>query len=299
VERALELWPQVPDAAERCGCEHAEVLRWAAELAYLVNDPRRAVALLEAALAAHATDADRLGRALVLQRLGLFRSVSGDEAGALDACAEAVELVQELPPSSARAQVLARYSHLLMVWGRHSEATGYGNQALEDARTVGDRAVEGQVLGTLGASLAALGDEHGLTLLRRARQIAEQLDRPEEVLRTDINETASLGGLGRDHEAIEVASRGIARARELGLKRFWEGLTANMAWSALYLGRWELVDEAVETVSGDVGGWAAASMALLVPTSLPNGASSPWRALPCSKRTASVRARTRSSDSAT
>jgi DNA-binding CsgD family transcriptional regulator len=263
VERALELWPQVPDAAERTGLEHAEVLRWAAELAYLVNDPRRAVALLEAALAAHATDVDGLARALVLQRLGLFRSVGGDEDGALAACAQAVELVQELPPSSARGQVLARYSHLLMVWGRHSEATAYGNRALHDARMVADRAVEGQVLSTLGSSLAALGDEHGLTLLRRARSIAEQLDRHEEVLRTDINETASLGGLGRNHEAIDVAARGIARARELGLKRFWEGLTANMASSALYLGRWELVDEAVQTVSGDVGGWAAPSTALL------------------------------------
>jgi DNA-binding CsgD family transcriptional regulator len=263
VERALELWPQVPDAAERCGLEHAEVLRWAAELAYLVNDPRRAVALLEGALAERATEVDGLGRALVLQRLGLFRSVGGDEDGALAACAEAVGLVQELPPSSARAQVLARYSHLLMVWGHHGEATAYGNQALDVARTVADRAVEGQVLGTLGSSLAALGDEHGLTLLRRARSIAEHLDRHEEVLRTDINETAALGGLGRDHEAIEVASRGIARARQLGLKRFWEGLTANMAWSALYLGRWELVEEAVQTVSGDVGGWAAASTALL------------------------------------
>jgi hypothetical protein len=43
-----------------------------------------------------------------------------------------------------------------------------------------------------------------------------------------------LRGLGRFDEAIEVASRGIARARRLGRKGFWEHLSANIArepWS--------------------------------------------------------------------
>jgi DNA-binding CsgD family transcriptional regulator len=263
VDRALELWPQVADAAERTGLGHAEVLQWAADLAFLAGHPRRAVALQEAALAESDTDGDRVARALRLQRLGLFRSVSEDEAGALAACADAVGLVQDLPLSAARAQVLARYSHILMQWARHDEATVYGNQALEIARTVGDRAVEGQVLCTLGTSMACLGDEDGLALLHRAGAIAEHLKRPEEELRAYNNEAAVLGGLGRFDEAIEVAARGISRDRQLGLTGFREHLAANIAWDALYLGRWELVDEALHAGPRDDAASLAGTSQLL------------------------------------
>jgi DNA-binding CsgD family transcriptional regulator len=263
VERALELWPQVADAVEQTGLGHRQVLQWAAELAYLANDPRRAVALQEVAIAESDTDGDRGSRAVLLQRLGLFRSIGGDENGALAACAEAVRLVQDLPLSAARAQVLARYSHILMLAVRHDEATAYGHQALEIAGTVGDRAVEGQVLGTLGTCMASLGDEGGLALLHRARAITEQLDRPEEVLRTYGNEAAALAGFGRFDDAIDVASRGIARARQLGIRAFWQNLSAHIAWDALYLGRWDLVDEALQAVSRDVGGLLAGHTQLL------------------------------------
>jgi DNA-binding NarL/FixJ family response regulator len=261
VERALELWPEVPDAAERTGVGHGEALQWAAELAYLANDPRRAVALQEAALAE--SGGDEVSRALLLQRLGVFRLNGGDEDGAIAACAEAVELVRDLPPSTARAQVLARYSGILMVALRHDEAAAYGHQALEIARTIEDRAVEGQVLGILGTCLASLGDEDGVALLHQARAIAEQLDRPEEALRAYTNETAVLTLLGRLDEAIEVASRGIAHARQLGLKVFWHDLSANMAVPALDLGRWELVDEALQAGPRDVAGSVAGSAQLL------------------------------------
>jgi DNA-binding CsgD family transcriptional regulator len=262
LERALALWPRVPDAAERTGLVHAEVLRWAADLAYLAGDPRRAVALQEAVLAERDDDGDRLGRAVLLQRLGLFRSNGGDEEGALAACAEAVKLVQGLPPSSAQAQVLARYSQILMRALRHDDATACGQQALEVARTVEDGVVESQVLNTLGACLTSCGDEGGLALLHQARAIAEQLDLPEEALRSYNNEAAALGGFGRNDDAIEVATRGIARARQLGMRVFWQGLSAGLAWHALYLGRWELVDEALQAETRS--GWVAAGTQLLI-----------------------------------
>jgi DNA-binding CsgD family transcriptional regulator len=262
LERALELWPRVPDAAQRTGLAHAEALRWAADLAYLAGDPRRAVALQEAVLVEYDADGDRVDRAVLLQRLGLFRTNGDDEEGALAACAEAVKLVQDLPPSTAQAQALARYSQVLMRALRHDDATVYGQQALEVARTVEDGAVESQVLNTLGACMTSRGDEGGLALLQQARAIAEQLDLPEEALRTYVNEASALGGFGRNDDAIEVATQGIARAHQLGMRMFWQHLSASLAWHALYGGRWELVDEALESLTSS--GWVPGGTQLLI-----------------------------------
>jgi DNA-binding NarL/FixJ family response regulator len=262
LDRALELWPRVPDAAERTGLARADVLRWAADLAYLAGEPRRAVALQEAVLVESDANDDQLGRAVLLQRLGLFRSNGDDEQGALAACAEAVKLVQDHPPSVAQAQVLARYSQVLMRALCHDDATVYGQQALEVARTVEDGAVESQVLNTLGACMTSRGDEGGLALLQQARAIAEQLNLPEEALRTYVNEASALGGFGRNDDAIEVATQGIARAHQLGLRMFSQHLSASLAWHALYRGRWELVDEALESLTRS--GWVPGGTQLLI-----------------------------------
>src|SRR5215204_247665 len=50
-ERALELWPRVPDAEERAGMDRAEVLRHAAACANARGEESRAVALIREALA--------------------------------------------------------------------------------------------------------------------------------------------------------------------------------------------------------------------------------------------------------
>src|SRR4029453_12485690 len=49
-ETALELWDQVPDAAEHATLSRVSVLRHAAESAFTAGDPVRAIALTRAAL---------------------------------------------------------------------------------------------------------------------------------------------------------------------------------------------------------------------------------------------------------
>jgi DNA-binding CsgD family transcriptional regulator/tetratricopeptide (TPR) repeat protein len=267
VERVLQLWPQVDDAAERSGLEHTTVTQWAAELSYLFGDPGRAVALQEQALAEEA-DSDPAERAVLFARLGRFRWESGDSPGAEAAYVEALRLMPEEPPSTDRARVLSGYSGLLMVSWRSDESDHYGQQALTMSREVGALAVEGHALNTLGRTLTHSGDEGGLELLREARAIAEDLAASDDIMRAYNNEAAALLDLGRFDEAIEAALEGLERARKLGFERqFAPSLSNLVGTGAFYAGRWQLADEILRTTPRDAGGvgagWAHLARAYL------------------------------------
>jgi DNA-binding CsgD family transcriptional regulator len=90
-------------------------------------------------------------------------------------------------------------------------------------------------------------------LHREARQIAEQVGDAETVVRTYMNLSHALAGIGRDHEALEDAQEGYQRARELGLERaIGSYVAANLAMRLLASGRWEECERVTgELLAGD------------------------------------------------
>ena len=68
LERALEIWPRVPDAEERTGLDQAEVARLAGEAAYQAGAIDRSLSLFDQALAGLPAEGDAVRRALVLDR---------------------------------------------------------------------------------------------------------------------------------------------------------------------------------------------------------------------------------------
>jgi DNA-binding CsgD family transcriptional regulator len=257
VERALTLWDQVPDAHELTGLDHRELLQWAAWLSHLAGQPRRAIALQQAALDELAPDADLNRKARLHERLGLYLWQIGEGDGAMKARAEAVRLLPADPPSPERARALAGYSHYLMLSDRIAESNEPAHEALRMARALGERGIEAAVLGTLGPSLAFRGDEDGLTLLRESRAIAEELDDRWQIDRSYHNEAAALIALGRYDQAIVVASAGLDHARDRGTDRDGALITM-LVRGALHRGRWELADEALRTAPRESEGmWSA------------------------------------------
>ena len=83
LERALEIWPRVPDAEQRTGLDQAEVSRLAAEAAYQCGAVDRAMSLLAQALAELPADCDPVRRALLLERYALAQRDSGQVAEAI------------------------------------------------------------------------------------------------------------------------------------------------------------------------------------------------------------------------
>ena len=257
VERALELWAHVEDVEERTGMDFPALTRWAAELSYLAGDPGRAAALQEQALAD--ANADLAEQAVMLERLGRFRWVAGDNERAEAAYAQALRLMPPDPPSAERARVLSSYSQLLMLDLRRAESDRYGEQALAMAREVGARSVEGHALTNLGVNLGARGDERGLELLRQARAIGEEQGAADDIMRSYMNESHVLAELGRFDAVIDLIAEALERARELGVVPLWAaGLANNLAYAAILVGRWGLADEALRTAPRDTGGIGAA-----------------------------------------
>jgi hypothetical protein len=175
VERALELWDQVPGAHELASLEHGRAAGVGCVAVVPRRQPRRAIALQRAALAELRVDADLGRQARMLERLGEYLWEIGDGDGAVQARAEAVRLLPAEPPSPERARALASYSHILMLTGRTMSRTRPATRRCAWPDTVGDRGVEAAVLGTLGPSLAARGREDGSRATSRARAIAEEL----------------------------------------------------------------------------------------------------------------------------
>ena len=255
LERALSLWSQVDDAEHRAGMGHLEVLRWAADLSHATLDSDRAVALLEQALATG--DLDPTTRGLLYQRLSVFKTGAGDYDGAGQACAEAVRLIPEDPPTPERARVLAAYGRYLMVSTRLGEADPYVRSALEMARVAGDRRVEAGALVTLGTILTNQGDERGFELLREGRALGEQLGDHETVHRSYHNEAVTRSILADHDAAIAVASAGIDRARTRGVGEFWVGFhTDPLVGAAIRSGRWDLADDALRDAPHETAGRA-------------------------------------------
>jgi len=79
---------------------------------------------------------------------------------------------------------------------------------------VGDRAVEGHALTTLGTSLGVLGHlEAGIAHLEHGRQIAKELGNVDDLHRAHANLATVLELNGRTADAVDVYLAGVDLAR--------------------------------------------------------------------------------------
>jgi tetratricopeptide (TPR) repeat protein len=175
LERALALWPAVPDAAGLAGLDLAELCAWTAGLASHVGAAPRAVELARRAI--EFVGAEDPHRAALLQvDLGEYLYQIGNDAAALAALERAVELVPAEPPSAQRAYALGSLAGALMVGWRHAQSLPIAERALALARGVGAREAEVRALTVLGSDLAYLGrGDEGVAYFRQALQLAEEI----------------------------------------------------------------------------------------------------------------------------
>lgn len=240
LERALELWDGVPDAAERAGMSLQEVLVWAASAAFLDGNNDRAIAYARRAIANIDETADPARAAEAWMLLGRSLFAAGLD-GAFDACRRAVDLVPP-GPSVERAKVLGAYANALMLIPRMREALEPAEEAVRVAREVESAADELYSLVNLGVVKVDLGDaEQGIAHFVEAQQLARRCG----VLDTGkiyVNHSDALFNIGRSDEALEVGRQGLVWAEEHGMTRsFGVWLHANVAEFLAQLGR---IDEA-------------------------------------------------------
>jgi DNA-binding CsgD family transcriptional regulator/tetratricopeptide (TPR) repeat protein len=280
LERALEIWPRVPDAEERTGLDRVDVSRLAASAAYRYGALDRALSLLADALAelpdadsgggtGSPADGGRVRRALLLARYGLVQRDASTPEQAAETLRQALALLPPDQVTRARAVVLAALASAQMRADNLPESGETARLALDAARAAGAREAEADAAVTLGCALTYLGSaEAGLASLndglRLALALSEQAGHAGLPTSATLAEELELGGsertvialraytnlsdvlemLGRHAAAVEMAQAGTALATRVGMSRnLGSHLVGNAAEPLVRLGRWDEADE--------------------------------------------------------
>jgi DNA-binding CsgD family transcriptional regulator len=242
LERALELWPGVPDAAEQCGVDIVEVLQMAAGVAYAAGNLEQSLALYDEALGELDETAAGERAALLLAGKAATLQDLGRAAGVSEALEHAASLVPTDRPSVARAMVLVSLAGRPMSAGEGSaQWRQAAQQALDASLAAGAREQEATARIILGPALSYSGRlDEGVTELRAGLEIAKTLPDPSVALRAYLNLSDTLELLGAHEQAAEEARRGLELASEVGLTQHVYGLylVHNLAEALITLGRW-------------------------------------------------------------
>lgn len=267
-DRALRLWPQVPDAEPVAGIPLTELYARAAEARYLGHHDQRAVELASTGLSlvedsGEPALAGRLRSLLARARWG----ITGDSATAL---AEYEAALADLPDAGPdRARALAGVARFQLLQDRYADALRVARRARELAVTAGDQWAQAGAAMTEGVCLGLLGQpEAGTALLREARAAAERIGDAESLGRSYVNLSWIHVVRGHLPEAVAEAVDGLAATARFGLGHSIRlALTASLADYLVEMGRFEqaraYVAETLASPTGNFRIWARAAQAMM------------------------------------
>lgn len=242
LDRVLALWDRVPDPNDRVeGHSWAEVVSQAASAAISADRHRRALELVDEALATLPEDADDdvtlATRAILLRKRGQARSTNM-RGGGLDDLVRALELhPPHMPEYSQLLAILARESAMLREDREPTPArrilqelndTGRGSSTLAelaieaaDGGSRSDRCAAADARITLGGVRMRDGDvEHGRPLVERGMAEAMELREPYMEARGAGNLGHFLRELGHHEEGLRVLEESLARHEALSWAPF-------------------------------------------------------------------------------
>ncbi|MCW3843609.1 AAA family ATPase, partial [Micromonospora yasonensis] len=242
LERVLELWELVPDAADRLGMDHLRVLEETLAAATTAGDYNRALTLTRAALDEVATDVEPLRAARLLVQRGRLLALLGKSDGTTEV-REAYRLAAGVPDGPERVRPLADIAaHLVKI--DPEQAASVAAEAMAAAEAVG---TDVALLPTWIALLCRTdkAPDLGLAELRRAEARARATGNAPVLVSALVHLSDVLYELGRYAESEEAAEAGVSEARRFGISRSTGAyLLSNRAEALIALGRWDEADAA-------------------------------------------------------
>ncbi len=240
-ELALELWSQVPDAAERTGIGHVELLEHAGSAAHRAGDPNRALALLDQALVEAGEDAAPEHRAQLLANRAELLGDLGREDEGMAGFDQAVALLPLDPPTATSAHVLSRQARALARVSEAGRARVVAERALAAARAVGATADRLEAQEVLARTMLISGQfEDAIAMEQRTADEALELGVSWVGLRALVNLSDMFLTVCRYDDAVATCDRALAPAEQLGLGRTMGAfLRANRAEALARSGRLE------------------------------------------------------------
>lgn len=258
-EVALELWSQVPDAAERAGIAHSELLDAAADAAFRGGAGERALGLVDQALEEVGDTGTLEERAMLLARRAAILGKLGRDDEAIMVLEQAAGLLPAEPPSRASAYVLGQLASALMRADQMEGAGPIAERAVRNAAAVG--AVAELLDAQINAGYAQVfcrEAEAGLARMQEASERAVAAGLPWIAARASTNLSDTLLTLGRYEQAIDVADAGMAVVESAGGGRTLGAyLRGNRAEALVRAGRWDEALAALAPEREAAGSWAA------------------------------------------
>ncbi|MFE6736073.1 AAA family ATPase [Microbacterium sp. NPDC057650] len=249
-ELALELWDQVPDAAELVGMPRITLLTRLGSIMRNAGDSERALSVVDLALQeAENDDGIELGARVRLLRDKAMYLQNAGRHGSIEYSEQALALMDDdFDDQRLRALVLVQLAGRLMISARFDECEVAASDAIRIGESLGVDSVISMAATTIAICAMERGDLDGAyAWFERAQQHAINNDAK---LRYRVNYSDALCLLGRHRDAIRVAEEGVAHARALGLERTSGSiLTQNLVEPLLHLGR---IDSAEELLAGDL-----------------------------------------------
>jgi ATP/maltotriose-dependent transcriptional regulator MalT len=247
-ERALDIWNNVPDAEQVAGLDHVTLLIRAADAHRGEGDQFRDEALLKKALA-EVPDANRRDKAIVLERLARAQRSLNRTDESLETAQRALEDLGD-EPCWERAALLGFVAKTRVLQGKFRKAAEVAREALDVARTVGDRSGEVKALDALGYALIALGEiAEGRAHMLEAIDMARADGRIDSMGIVYLNLGDALHLRGLSDEALESAREGYDAT--VARPRGW--LSILLAELALDRGDWDEVESYLPPAERVVG----------------------------------------------
>lgn len=253
---ALLLWDDA--AAADLPIDHVELLERSARAALLSDDYRRGIAACHEALD-ELGDRDRARETGLLLLLARTQWVSGDWGTATDTYEQALAQAPDEPPM-VRPRAMAGLGQAYMLIARYREARPLCEAAIEAARAIGARDVEGHGRNTLGVVLAGLGEpEAALESIDAALEIALELGIPDDIGRAYVNKVDIEAWAGDPERAVETAVRGVGVAAEWGVgSSYGAYIGYGGALPAFEVGAWDQAMELVARADRMIGSMSSA-----------------------------------------
>ncbi len=223
----------------------AGLLERFAGVAYFTGMDEEATAALREAAEIHRARGDLLRQGDALRRLAIQQGKNGSMAEARAAMAEAVTVLEQLPPGPELARTYNTMAAVLGV-GDDDAALRWGEKAIQLAERVGCLDAMADTLNIVGTVELRHGNPDGLVKLDRSRELAQQAGDERGVARAYLHPAMALAGRREWVLAERYIQPGLAFCRERGLDA-WQGLLTTLAAeAALARGRW---DEAGSTAA--------------------------------------------------
>ena len=240
LERAVASADGLPDA------ELADLLSFLAEERIGFDAPADRLELLERILELQRRSGDERGVGATLALLARTLWSMGRIRDAFATVAEAVDVLEPLPPGPEHARAYAAYSLQSMLSHRYDDALAWGKRAIELAERVGAPAALRMALNSVGATHLMFDQLEGVDELERAMRLAEAAGDDFEVGR-------ALGNLGGGLEEIrqyELAVTYLERALSFNEEHDLDALVGHnlveLAKVRFEQGRWDEADRLAE-----------------------------------------------------